>query len=320
LDWFEQLTGFTESSFEETQCQLHFEGDTLFCPGSGKLFELGRFEIVSLSDLRQRVQNPAAASAQSGLSTQISVLHADAYKLHIQSLANGAVIQAASQFNLLEMASPHVTPEDGVTRYQYDHTQGPACAMAAGPATLFRNYGILVDGQKGQTSTRQVNTLTDLSKALGVGGIQMCNGYAMISTEVLRALSQKLQMADAAQHEQFKSLLKVGVHWSTQVTAKGAAADQKVTQVFCSALPIAYNLEQSEELWEPLARLVLEACYEATLCVGILNARETGNPHVFLTRVGGGVFGNSPLWIDHAIELAIERTNLNGLNVVHVRR
>ena len=68
------------------------------------------------------------------------------------------------------------------------------------------------------------------------------------------------------------------------------------------------------------AQLVLEACYEATLCVGVLNARETGNPHVFLTRVGGGVFGNPAVWIDHAINLAVERTNLNGLHVVHVQR
>lgn len=320
LNWFEQLTGFKESSFEETQSLLHFEGDTVFCPSSGKRYELGRFEMASLADLRQRVQNLGPASTQSGVSTQISVVHADAYQLHTQPQAKGAVIQAASQFNLLEMTSPHVTPEDGVTRYQHDYTQGPACAMAAGPATLFRNYGILVDGQKGQTSTRQVNTLADLIKALGIARIQMRNGYAMISSEILRALNQKLQMADAAQREQLKALLKVGVHWNTQVTAKGAAPDQKVTQVFCSALPIAYNQERSTELWAPFAQLVLEACYEATLCVGVLNARETGNPHVFLTRVGGGVFGNPAAWIDHAINLAVERTNPNGLHVVHVQR
>jgi hypothetical protein len=41
----------------------------------------------------------------------------------------GALFQVASQFNLLEMVSPSVTPEDGVTRYQDDHTQGPACAI-----------------------------------------------------------------------------------------------------------------------------------------------------------------------------------------------
>jgi hypothetical protein len=44
----------------------------------------------------------------------------------------GATFQVASQFNLLEMVSPDVMPEDGVTRYEYDRTRGPACAIAAG--------------------------------------------------------------------------------------------------------------------------------------------------------------------------------------------
>jgi hypothetical protein len=36
----------------------------------------------------------------------------------------GALFQVASQFNALEMTGPSVTPEDGVTPYQGDHTQG----------------------------------------------------------------------------------------------------------------------------------------------------------------------------------------------------
>ena len=44
----------------------------------------------------------------------------------------GALFQVASQFNMLEMVGPRVTPEEGVTRYEHDRTQGPACAMAAG--------------------------------------------------------------------------------------------------------------------------------------------------------------------------------------------
>ena len=44
----------------------------------------------------------------------------------------------ASQFNLLEMTGPEITPEDGVTRYAHDRTQGPACAIAAGAATVYR--------------------------------------------------------------------------------------------------------------------------------------------------------------------------------------
>ena len=37
----------------------------------------------------------------------------------------GALFQVASQFNLLEMVSPDVTPEHGVSGYAHDLTLGP---------------------------------------------------------------------------------------------------------------------------------------------------------------------------------------------------
>ena len=59
----------------------------------------------------------------------------------------GALFQVASQFNALEMTGPNVTPEDGVTRYQHrPDLQGPACAIAAGAATIYRNYFAPVAG------------------------------------------------------------------------------------------------------------------------------------------------------------------------------
>jgi hypothetical protein len=67
----------------------------------------------------------------------------------------GALFQVASQFNLLEMVSSDVAPEDGVTRYQSDPTQGPACAIAAGAATIYRNYFAAIEGSEDQTAGRQ---------------------------------------------------------------------------------------------------------------------------------------------------------------------
>jgi hypothetical protein len=78
----------------------------------------------------------------------------------------GALFQVASQFNLLEMIGPEVTPEDGVTRYYNDPTQCPACAIAAGAATLYRNYFLPVGGQIGQTRDRQIDCLADVGNAL----------------------------------------------------------------------------------------------------------------------------------------------------------
>src|SRR5258705_11006186 len=78
----------------------------------------------------------------------------------------GALFQVASQFNLLEMVSPTVTPEQGVTRYQHDRTQGPACAIATGAATIYRNYFVPVGGSHGQTTERQLDGLADLGGTL----------------------------------------------------------------------------------------------------------------------------------------------------------
>lgn len=48
-------------------------------------------------------------------------------RLHGSPEFEGAWFQVASQFNALEMPSPSVTPEQGVTAYVHDRTQGPAC-------------------------------------------------------------------------------------------------------------------------------------------------------------------------------------------------
>jgi len=70
----------------------------------------------------------------------VRVVVGDVRRLHAAPEHACALFQVASQFNLLEMTAPHVTPEDGVTRYKDDPTQGPACAIVAGAATMYRNY------------------------------------------------------------------------------------------------------------------------------------------------------------------------------------
>eukprot|EP01048_Picozoa_sp_COSAG05_P026367 COSAG05_NODE_7157_length_849_cov_0.649333_2_plen_133_part_01 len=100
----------------------------------------------------------------------------------------GAVFQVASQFNCLEFPGPRTTPEQGVTNYAQDRTQGPACAVAAGPATVFRNYFVNQDhglppGQLGgQTADAMIDNLAGLSEALGNadGSLLNCQGgYTM---------------------------------------------------------------------------------------------------------------------------------------------
>jgi len=55
----------------------------------------------------------------------------------------------------------------------------------------------------------------------------------------------------------------------------------------------------------PVARLILEAAYEATICAAIQNSAATGNNKLFLTLLGGGTFGNETVWILDAIKRAL---------------
>lgn len=142
------------------------------------------------------------------------MINADVRNLLHDAENGGALFQVASQFNLLKMTDPSVTPEDGVSRSEWDNTQGPICTIAAGAATVYRNYFAPVGDQIGHSS---VATST----------------------------------------------------------------------------------------WEPLARLVLEATYEATLHCAALNAVSVGSRRVFLTLVGAGVFGNPRSWVLDAMRRSL---------------
>ena len=136
MDWFENITGFREDGYEDTRSRLTVEGSCLVSGVNGSKHGIGRFEMPTLGQLRERVQVPLTGERR----TTVRCLAGDARALHSAPEFVGAMFQVASQFKLLEMASPNVTPEDGVTRYAHDRTQGPACAIAAGAATIWRNY------------------------------------------------------------------------------------------------------------------------------------------------------------------------------------
>jgi hypothetical protein len=231
--------------------------------------------------------------------------------MHQLTEYSGALFQVASQFNLLEMVSPEVTPEHGVTRYDQDKTQGPACAIAAGAATIYRNYFAPVGGEFGQTSNRQLDGLADIGAALS-GALRkpagtlwtMRNGYALCSAEGLDAIGAHLSALDADETDALRALLRIGMHQDVEVTDGDSPGSQCVTQAFCSALPVSYtNVPPGR--WKSFAELVLEAAYEATLWAAMLNVSRGVSNIVLLTRLGGGAFGNDDAWIASAMRRAL---------------
>jgi hypothetical protein len=310
--WFEALTGFPEVSRESVHDNLRLDGEYLTSKVNGRTYRCGRLELPTLGELRARVA-ALPTTASSALSVHECV--DDAQALHREAANAGALFQVASQFNLLEMISPDATPEQGIDRYASDPTQGPACAVAAGAGTIYRNYFVPLNGQIGQSAARQIDCLRDIGDALGNTDNRlwtMRNGYALASEQGLIEIAERLRQADDEELHRLRALLRIGVQWDTEVTI--APSRHPVTQAYCSALPIGYS-EHGPALWEPFARLVLEATYEATLCCGMLNAAATGNDRVFLTKIGGGVFANPMSWIADAIERAVQRYRACGLRV-----
>jgi len=186
-------------------------------------------------------------------------------------------------------------------------SQGPASAIAAGAGTIYRNYFVPMHGQIGQSENNQIDCLAGLGRALGNSENrlwEMRNGYALASASGLMEISNRLRACSEKDRDELCKLLRVGIQRDTQVTLKDST--HKVSQVYCSALPVAYS-EHPSGLWEGFARLVLEASYEATICTAILNAKRTGNNSVFLTLPGGGAFGNEMEWITDSIRLALKR-------------
>jgi hypothetical protein len=314
MTWFENLTGCVGESPESVREHLFIDGQRLHSRLNGKSWLCGELETQTLAQLRQRVLNTKYDLAPISVRNVVgNVQH-----LHLNRANENAVFQVASQFNLLEMTSPRVTPECGVGIYEHDFTQGPACAIAAGAGTIYRNYFVDINGRIGQTADNQINCLSGIAKLLDNSKQRlwkMVNGYALPSAEGLEEINRKLESMDEAALDTVRQALQIGLHWDTQVTLGDAS--HTVSQAYCSAMPVAYT-PHTKELWAPLAKLILEAAYEATICSAILNVDRNRNNRLFLTRLGGGAFGNSPDWITDAISRSLELYSDSGLDVAIV--
>jgi hypothetical protein len=130
-DWFAQLTGFRETSYDAARRQLVVEGDELVSKVNGKRYGIGTLEVATLTELCTRVEVPTDGR------TTVQWVAGEARAMHADPELEGALFQVASQFNLLEMT-------------------GPACAIAAGAATIYGNYFAPVDGEIGQTRERPI--------------------------------------------------------------------------------------------------------------------------------------------------------------------
>ena len=88
-----------------------------------------------------------------------------------------------------------------------------------------------------------------------------------------------------------------------------------VNQAYCSAISCGYSAVETD-LWKPIATIALDAAYEGTLlAAAALRDQGLGTGRVWLTFIGGGVFGNKDNWIMKAIQRAIQATEDLSLDI-----
>lgn len=314
--WFHDLTGLHDDSAASVRAHVRDAGDgVLVAQPNGRRMQAGRLHMPSLADLR--AATPAFPGSQP---LPLRHVRGDVIALHCDPANAGALFQVASQANLLEMPSPDVPPEAGVAGYVHDRTQGPACAMACGAGLIWRACFVPLAGGQGQQHDRQVDTLADLATAVGNAGgryWRMRNGYPLGAGEGIAALSGRIAALDEPARDALRATVRVGVQADTEVTL--SAFGHRVTQVLACAMPVAYDRAPAPS-WAPLARLVLEAAYEATLRAALIHAGPARPVRLFLTRLGGGAFGNDPQWIDAAIARALRMLGGAPLDVALVSR
>lgn len=180
-DWFHALMGFPEEAggpegYLRTQARLGMKQDPPRICSQHAEHRIGAFHTPQLSEVRAEAL--AELQRRPGvLRGRMSLDHALGDVSVLIGEHPHAVFQVASQFNCLEFPGPDVTPEDGVTGYVTDRTQGPACSIACGGATVYRNYlapvdvrdeaGKVTGTQVGQTANAQIDNLRGVCDLVG---------------------------------------------------------------------------------------------------------------------------------------------------------
>jgi hypothetical protein len=336
--WFKDLFGFVDGSSisgSRGRFEYHPNEGVLRVRDTDVKWNAGTFELVSLESLRVRART-LTRNLQGH--NKVMLVTQDPAILHGDPDYAGAIFQATAEHNCLQLRPAHgraepATPETGVASYAWDKGQGAACAIACAPGAVVRAYFAL-DGGNPQTNEDQINTLEPLIAFLTTKAsdptrplVRVSNGYVDLSDNNRAELGGIINGLSEKERKTAKGLLRVGWQKNTAVTCtkKRAWSDEPwykgpghlVHQVYASPLYVLH----SEREWEPLARLVLEAAYEATLRVAVLVGAEKARAEkgtrqkVVLTALGREA-GSATEWVADAVASALAEVERADLDVV----
>ncbi|OHT00682.1 hypothetical protein TRFO_32599 [Tritrichomonas foetus] len=296
------------------ECEETEEGATLISKINHKRFPAGKFSLRSVGSYGNlEPRNGGHLHIIHGHGMKSSKLYmVDVLTAQNHPDFNGATFQAASNFNCLEFIGSKQTAAKGVNVYVKDHTQGPSCAVAAGPAVTYRNYFVLhEDGTRGQLR-KEVELLSKTP-------LKIEHGYVKINQkECQRLQSIDFDWADLNNYQ-------VGVHQNCKITIERSQRgmslstnDQITHQIYCAAFSFPRSVIVNN-FTQNLAENILKAEYRATILAAWDNSIKypdyKGSKKCFLTLLGGGVFHNPFEIICKAISSCKDVIEMSGLDV-----
>ena len=358
-NWFTQVFGFDEKSFATNKGSFNVKNSgtndhILMTVKKEEDIDIGVFRYVSVAELLNNATNNPSARDVFGFdrnNLKYFTMTSPAHVVHMTPGYSGSIFQVASQFNALEMVDPTRTPQQGITNYWNDKTQGPVCAMVCPFGTLYRNYFCMpADGKQPEdksvnvnpqigtatggtgSGNNQINTLTELMNVDCFKALRFQNGYIFVKDKThLDTINKYLSTPENF----WKAMMaiKYVIQEDTPVvdvtTGDGKILDQIVSQIYCSAYPVAYSTDSNPVTgatprvpgttrndYVLLSSMILHAVYYSTLAYAVtrITPDET-RKKVFLTKVGGGVFGNEVSLIDNAIYNAVRHFTAYPIDV-----
>lgn len=213
--------------------------------------------------------------------------------------------QAASNFNCLETTGLN-DPANFLNKYAFDHTQGPALAIATAPATIARNYFF---GYQNPKTEKLINPKNNLLKQ-DIYRINLLNHYPEIklingyinNLDILNSISIEAKNIAIGYQGPTEVVFGHQKNWLTIQTLENKKDLPKVNLVFTAAINLADISHHSQKILHS-AREALRAAYAGT----ILAAKKMGSEVVVLNWIGGGVFCNPENVIRESMIEAIEQ-------------
>ena len=300
MDFFIGTFGFRESRdsvYSNIEVNKTDEGNIVYDKVNGKKWNSGIFQVLNFDQIPK---HPKRGGGKLHIIRGNGSKAANFYLVDVLSSQghpsnDGATYLAASNFNALEFVSSGQTAANGISGYPYDRTQGPYCAIACGPSILYRNYFVSVPGSRsiGQFS-KEINLLEDTP-------IKVVHGYAKIS----KSDSKDLQKSGF----DFTNLskYKVASHKNCQVTmtqkdGQFVAVEPengKQPQIAHHVYAAAFNLNGDvcvDNFTIKITESLIYAQYRNTILCAWDNSIQypgrEGSNKLYLTILGGGVFGN----------------------------